>query len=555
MADPTQGFVVVRDESSEVLRVPLQGSRMVIGRADHVPVCLPEQTVSREHAEMFSDPFGRWWIRDLGSRNGTIVNGKRTEEHLIEPGDTIQIEQFTITLNLDGPARQRPRTGRSSIGVTLSDMDSANVARLADFESPKIDASHLTMLTEFAGNLLSTEDPDARLEALCKLMVGKEFSGNAAMALRISLTDEKAEPEVIRDPIHAKNWRSDEQPYISRTMLRNVRESNAPVIASNVSAGGKDVVEISLASNVVEMAAVMCPLRRESQTMDVLYVTLPGAYGTGEWLSLAALASRQYEQAEEVWEARDRAEQQAVIEKELLRAQQIQMSLIPRDATPRGLDIAIGFEPCRWVGGDYVDVVELPDGRQFVTVCDVCGKGMQAALITACLHTSVHMNAQAGLPLPQFMKSFNDYLCDTLPDESFVTAICLMIDPATGAMELCNAGHPPGMIAFTGPAVKHLESAQNPPLGYLPVDFELQQATLEPGEVLALYTDGYTEMNNEDKDMLGIEGVDDCLKRSYAESESIATLGDRFKQSLTAYQGNAPAMDDLTFILLRRAAE
>ena len=153
MAETPQGHLVVSNGQAEVARVPLASGRMVIGRSTSVEVPLPNGSVSREHAELFADPFDRWWIRDLASRNGTIVNGETIEEHLLEPDDTIQIEHFLLTLELAGPAKQRPRRQSTTVldaGLSITDTDTDKVSRLEDMATPSIDASHLSTLTEFS---------------------------------------------------------------------------------------------------------------------------------------------------------------------------------------------------------------------------------------------------------------------------------------------------------------------------------------------------------------------------------------------------------------------
>src|SRR3954447_14343416 len=79
-------------------RVPLGGQSMVIGRGREAQVFLDSRTISRRHAEISCDPFGRWWIRDLGSHNGTVVNGTRVTEYLLKLGDQMQVGEFSMAL-------------------------------------------------------------------------------------------------------------------------------------------------------------------------------------------------------------------------------------------------------------------------------------------------------------------------------------------------------------------------------------------------------------------------------------------------------------------------
>ncbi|MCC6578850.1 MAG: SpoIIE family protein phosphatase [Phycisphaeraceae bacterium] len=563
MAEATQGYLEITDEAGQKRQVPLttgSGGRMILGRSPDVQVPLPSQTVSRQHAELFTDPFGRWWIKDLGSRNGTLVNGRKVEEHLLNPNDSIAIEQFVVVYRVTGQQAVRSRSGvglrSGGSGATIlsvSDAPMGKVTRLDQLESPKIDAIHLKQLTQLSSQLLATEPDDDRLNLLCGLMVDKTFHGTSAMAFRLDKRLAEPQPEMLCAPHSGTNWRKGEEPYISRTLLRGVRQNEAPVVASNVASGGQ-VMALSLAGNVREMAAVACPIGNTPEVLDVLYVTFPAEYGTGEWLALAALAAEQYQQANVAWVARRKAQEQAILEKELHRASQIQGGLIPKKINIPGLEVALGFEPCKWVGGDYVDIRQTEDGRIYMIICDVCGKGMQAAIVTASLHCMFHLSVTASVPLANLMERFNGYLETALPDESFVTAICVIYDPKTGRLELSNAGHPPAMIVSPDGKARDLGSGNNPPLGYIPVPFDMETHELKPGDMLGLFTDGLTESANEQDAMLGIAGVANMLERVYpgTTGKSIAAAATDLTNLLNQYEGKALRADDRTFMLVRR---
>ncbi len=558
MAEATEAHVDIVDPSGSTRRATLAGSSVIVGRTEDAGLTLPLPTVSRQHAELFTDAFGRWWIKDRGSRNGTIVNGvKIADETLLTPGDKIQIETFLLTFGAKGPLPTRSRTGSAPLSDTLSVSDSPgeSISRLDRLPSPKIDAAHLSNLTALAGQLLATENDAARLELLCKLMVSREFHGNAAVAFRINLLSPDEEPQLLCGPISGKNWRGQEKPYISRTLLRGVREQKAPVIASNVASGG-EVMALSLAGNVQQLAALACPLHHDDAALDVLYVTFPGEFGTPEWLALAALAAEQFQQAEIAWVARRAAQEQAVLERELQRASKIQNNLIPDQKSLKVPDaeLALGFEPCKYVGGDYVDVAMRSDGQACIGIFDVCGKGIQAALITASLHTLFHTNVKLDLTLAEMMERLNDYLETHLPDESFVTAICLLYDPRTGRIESSNAGHPPALIATAAGDVRELPCGENPPLGYIPLPYECNTHELAPGETLCLFTDGLTEAANPAGAMLGVEGVTAILQRIVREQGGAGcpAMAQAMIHQLDAHEADAPRGDDRTFLLMRR---
>ena len=120
--------------------------------------------------------------------------------------------------------------------------------------------------------------------------------------------------------------------------------------------------------------------------------------------------------SEEAWAARRHAQAHAAIERELLTARQIQTGLVPKKAKLdfKGLDVCVDFQPCKWVGGDYVDALPMPDGRVLFTVADVCGKGLQAALVTSSLHTMVRASVDVQPSLSALVERVNRHLCDCL---------------------------------------------------------------------------------------------------------------------------------------------
>src|SRR4051794_37627406 len=121
-------------EGAEVRRIPLTASRAVIGRSPDAQIRLDNGSVSRHHAELSRDPFGRWWVRDLGSRNGTSVNGRRVTEQVLAGGDMVQVGacSFTVCLPSDAtPKSDRPGlAGRPGLLASESDLDTTTMSTL-----------------------------------------------------------------------------------------------------------------------------------------------------------------------------------------------------------------------------------------------------------------------------------------------------------------------------------------------------------------------------------------------------------------------------------------
>src|SRR4051812_16104970 len=98
MADAQSLTLEISNDAGHVSRQAVSGQRLAIGRSAECQIRLDRTTVSRRHAELVCDPFQRWWIRDLGSRNGTQVNGDSVTERMINPGDVLTVGEFTLRI-------------------------------------------------------------------------------------------------------------------------------------------------------------------------------------------------------------------------------------------------------------------------------------------------------------------------------------------------------------------------------------------------------------------------------------------------------------------------
>jgi serine phosphatase RsbU (regulator of sigma subunit) len=408
-------------------------------------------------------------------------------------------------------------------------------------------------VTDFGHQLNVTQDEGERLRRLCQLMLGAQFRGGTAAVLRVA-RDGSADPQVRCGPTVAPNWHQP-MPPVSRSVLKVLCDTPEPVLATNYGAAPATNarIELSTSPDLMAMSVIAIPLRFDERMIDVLYVVFSPEYGHADWLALAALAVKQYQQAESVWLHVGTIREYAAVERELERAQEIQQRLIPHELRIKGLDLAIGFRPCHWVGGDYADVVPMSDGRTLLIVADVCGKGLSAALVASSLHTVVHGGVRAGKDLLALIKELNQYLLEDLGGESLVTIIGVALDPATGAFECINCGHPPGLILDREGNARQFQSATNPMLGIEDLPVKVQSGVIGRLEMFALFTDGLTELFDRDEKMLDVEGLEKGLVEQFMRSPgaSAAEYAEGLTRFLDEYQGGRAAGDDRTFLLGR----
>ena len=554
-----KAFLEIRRIGEEAVRYhPLEGSSShVVGRRAPAQVILNHSSVSRAHAELVLGPFGRWWIHDLGSKNGTYVNGAAATERLLTSGDGVRIGDFMLRVksssfpDLRNPLIDSPSSSRLRVlSQPTHDLDEpTGIFQIpptqAAGRTPTIGAAHLLTVMTLGRELMRVEDPELRLNTLCEFLVGKDFPARSSVVLRLQ---EGRSPHTLCGPFHDDGTNRPLQ--LAGRLLSRLWDTREAVLANNT----EPVGTVSHPDQTRNMAVVAVPLLSSDPSIDALYVEFPEGYGSEEWLNLVALVAEAYHQAELVWDMRVQVRQAAFIERELEMARQIQEGLVPRGFELEGLEVAVGFEPCRWVGGDYVDALELPDGRVLLAIADVCGKGLQAALVASSLHTLVRSTADTGRSLPDLVSRINDYLVDYLPEHSFVTMLLIALNVHTGELEALSAGHPGAFVMSADGTRRVLQRNENVGLGMMRTEFTSEHTQLSVGDVLLLFTDGLTEMEDQNRVPLGEErlGMGCTQIVSLNPGASLDSMRERLMGMCSAYRRSAFAADDSTFLVARR---
>ncbi|MCU0255563.1 MAG: SpoIIE family protein phosphatase [Vicinamibacterales bacterium] len=248
------------------------------------------------------------------------------------------------------------------------------------------------------------------------------------------------------------------------------------------------------------------------------------------------------------------------LEEEMRLAREIQMSLLPRGPLLMpGITISALCVPAREVGGDYYDVVPLPDGRYGVMIADVSGKGMSAALYMAELKGLMLSLSQMHLSPRDLLVNANRLISMHLDSRSFITMTYAVIDPASGVMTYARAGHTPLLYlpAGNGSGGRARILAPDGMVLGLRIDDGQRFAsllsevtmTLRPDDLLVFFTDGISEAMNERADCFG-----ESLLAELVEEHGhlpIGELRERILREIAAFVGGAPQHDDMTMILLK----
>ena len=239
------------------------------------------------------------------------------------------------------------------------------------------------------------------------------------------------------------------------------------------------------------------------------------------------------------------------LKRDLEIARDIQRAMLPQEMVTGGGLEAYGFtRPANTVGGDFYDVLQMPDGRLVIALGDVSGKGSPAALLMALTLAILRTLVDEGLGPAALAQRLNVQVARHAPGSRFVTMFLAVFDPVTGALHYVNAGQNPPILRRVNGALERLTSG-----GVALGMFDLSAYTagdtwLAPGDVLVLYSDGITEAENKQGVFFDESGLEDVINRHWWEDA--ATLGKAIVTSVEGHATDTRLADDLTVLAIRR---
>jgi sigma-B regulation protein RsbU (phosphoserine phosphatase) len=244
----------------------------------------------------------------------------------------------------------------------------------------------------------------------------------------------------------------------------------------------------------------------------------------------------------------------ARVQQDMDAARRIQRSLLPQElpAIP-GYSLAFRSDTCYEVGGDYLDIVEQPDGSVLMAVADVAGKGMASAIMSTSFRGAFRAMAVSGMPLDELAARMNQHHWAEGEEarRKYVTAIFLRLYPETGELEVVNAGHNPGFLIAQGTEPLQFD-ASGTPLGLLPgMSYRSERLQIESGTRLLFYTDGLTEVFKGDEEFGPERLLEEFTKCPEERADGIL---DALWAAIGAFSDGGSQCDDMTALVLCRQA-
>lgn len=505
-------------------------------------ITIPDAAVSRRHAELVLEG-SQLIVRDLGSLNGTFINDEQIQgETGVRSGDRVRFGHVTLSLmeREVTPFPQLAKNNPASATLTTSFQEIREKAE-------KSRSERILVALSDAGAMLSQRQELSEVYDTTLDLLDRFIKASRIMILPPDIGE--GSPNVIAAKIN--HSRPDEPIKLSRTMLSQILQERKSLLTTDILSDEKWDPTKSMVDMGVH-AAMGVPLFDNDRVLGAVYMDsrMPGVTFTEEDMRLLTLVANMV--AVKINTSRLEAEERKLSElrQELEVAARIQRKLLPQVLPEvEGYDVFAHLAPCEDVGGDLFDVRRLPNGHVWLTLGDVTGHGIGAAMLMSHVMAGLQFLEEQCHDPVNLAERLEDHLGSHVELGQYVTLFAGLLNPKTGRLLYVNAGHPAAILLqnggrqeleSTGMAVSILPGIQERRFG---------ECMLEPQSTLLVFSDGIPEteragvLYSEDR----MDHFIDALAGQKAEDAARKLLED-----VDAFRGDAPVEDDLTLMVIRR---
>jgi len=552
-------------------RFPVPEGCSTLGRAKDRDIHVADRSVSRQHAELQFDG-AHLRVRDVGSSNGTFLNGQSVQDAQLRQGDRVTFGTVELRVedldpaNGDDPAATSAGDDQASLAASpagahatalaFAPPESLNTrARVGLSEArgdtaPESEAGRmlLRVLTE-AGQVLAANRPLQETFDQVLAMVERITPSRRVFLLTRDDADQDPVVRAVR-PAHAAG----SDLMLSRTITRAVLEDREALLLNDIRSDPRFAAQESVILQNVR-SAMVAPLFDNKSVIGLLYADSDDPLQSYDRDQLRAFALMANLIGVKITHARltEMERERERIAQEMAAAAEVQRTLLPSTLPDvSGYQLDARQIPSLEVAGDLYDVGRLPDGRVMVVLGDVCGKGLAAAMLMSNVMAGLRVLCQEDVGARHLAERLHREVFQSSDELRFVTLFLGLLDLQTHRLEYVNAGHNPPLILAADGSVSTLD-ATGLPLGMLPVSpYESGTVELAPGSMLCLYSDGITEAER-GEELFGEDRLLDSLRRRH--SQPVAAIADGLLEDVTRHLQDTPAGDDVTLLLLKRLAE
>lgn len=519
---------------------------LTLGRHESCQLLMPADAdkVSRFHAK-FSFRDRRWHIADAGSRWGTYLNGRKLEPGEFLPlaeGDLVRIAPWTLTLSRTA-ARRGLQLGEDA--DQMSSIVRSHAAEPGAAPARPLAEEMLALLLETAAGFYASTDETS----LAQLLITAATRGTGLRnATVLRPVDTAGKYEIVATNINADGETSRAGNMYSRSLI--AAASDGSVAEFSAQNAGGDIAESIMRLRIT--SAICAPLMLGNTVAAYLYLDARGnsmaaglrANAVPFCAALARMASLALANLKRL----DMEKRQASVEAELSAGAEAQRWVLPKRTNTLGVVSYIGeSRPGRYVGGDFFDVLELPDGKVALALGDVAGKGIAASVLMTAAQGYLHSALLTHADLGAAVTALNRFICPRCPTGKFLTLFVAVIDPHTQTMHYIDAGHGYAFAAPSDGNFAQITGESDLPIGVADeIAYTAQSRPFAVGDRLLIVSDGCIEQpaaNAGPREQFDGDGVIDALAQPAVDP--VQALFD----ALFAFAGSTHLADDATAVL------
>tara|TARA_B100000470_G_scaffold221236_1_gene211163 strand:+ start:588 stop:2252 length:1665 start_codon:yes stop_codon:yes gene_type:complete len=550
--------VLVLLQGGEAIPHDLGAEDVLIGRHPECGVQLESNAVSRRHARVFVEGGG-YAIEDLGSGNGTFVNGQKIEGPTqLSPQDRIKLGPVLMRFEESGGGGTAAEQdfGTTMVGVSLDDDDATIMASVdigGGFGALGVKPEEkLKGVLEISRALAGSVDVEALLPKVLDTLFGIFNQADRGCIL----LKEPESGELVPRAMKHRRESEDATVTLSRTIVSKVIEDKSGLLSADASSDTQFSASESISNLSIRSMMCVPMLGIDGEVAGVINLDTqnPVNQFNNDDLELlqavAGQAALSYESARLASAFMAKQKQDS----ELDIARGVQVALLPEELPKvEGYSFFASYDAAQAVGGDYYDAMILSDGKICLAFGDVAGKGVPGALIMSRMSSCVQNTMSFRPSIEEAVTAINNHMCANAVEGRFVTFVLVIIDPVAHHLTLVNAGHMSPMILTTDGQIEEFdEESVGLPIGVMEdYPFEVVERPIVAGEIIVIFTDGVDEAMNPAGDLYTLERMRNFLQ---AGSRQADELGRSLLADVRTFADGRDQNDDITIMTFGRDA-
>ena len=585
-------------------RYKLGDGDYIIGRRSDCQIFVPDMRVSRQHARIRRENQ-QWSIEDLGSNNGTYVNGQRIQSGVLHDQDEIIIANNKIRVEL--PDAQPKGRSEFDAHVTVVDLQSPSLVLSSEDASDSQRFWHssavlagvqdslreqrllerkLSAISSILEIAAQAHDPNQLLDSLCGALLELFPSADSVGVL---VEDERTkELKAITHRSRRSNGPSASDIRVPGTIIQHVVQDRRGILLNDASGAG--VIPVAVAKSsiaagaaaaaptadgtgagavpaaigdgataIVKAPAIIeppsgsrmgAPIQAHQNHYGVIYVESSSRVFRQEDVDLLTSVAAQAGLAIHATRMQHQVLLKQRLERDLRVARQIQRSLLPaKPPDVVGLEFAVHYEPAYEIGGDFYDFIWHDKSHLAIVIGDVAGKAISAALYMARLTSELRSRAGIARTPARLLRRVNQEMLQLGDEGMFATLTYAIYDLNSRTLVFTNAGHVVPLLRREGRVYPlHAERAHVAPIGVMP-QMEVGEARvqLHSGDLLVLTTDGIHEARDAQGNEYGIKRLSRRIRSARGGPDDVVKA---ILQDVDSHVASGSQGDDITIVAM-----